>query len=873
MLWLGILVTAWARSFGLRADSDSYGCNLMTARYGCPGNNFGMDLRIRSSCYSPVPAGQPQVIMWWATQPNVTTDWTLRSGEGAAGSDPTTYIPNSRMPIYISAVKSGRFYEGLLMYAVNGNEVKVGDWEVPVDEDPDFITHPGITCSKSVMHATARYKRRVSQFFYLTPPAGTGPITFRVMWKDGQPNPTDKGGFWIPPANLTLAEAGASASYWGVVADGRSCDDYCRVQEAGCENPTGAFSANDLRQIYRVYPCDKAIFSECSAPGPRVIDNASRLCSFLDSNCTGRATPNPSCFAASTAAQPLLCKCGGDPSASPARAVSPQFLWVFMLGLVATWGLRNSQISTLLCLAGLLSMAEAHNWIEGTRGRARDLQASTVLPALPPVHPLKVDVQIYLGQKFQIEWATAHGGKTYFVVMHQSDEPSLSLNTEDALEDYIANAPSGSVHDGAANATDSLWQKFGRNIGNSTTDVGTGKVYRALISSGDPLFLGDRPTVWPKQFLASQGYQYAYNASNIATDRRVSYVSAKYPWIEAVHVYSNIASEVDMIQLTVPARKGAGRYIIHYIWSSYRDIYDIDVHTPPTPGSLVANPYGVFASSANVVYMQFDHCIFEGVQYLDQCWEAPTDAELARIKCTSDPSCKAYALVPIKTLPPWDNYTQLPFYTSADGINPGCNRTELLGKAPPDGMASYTITYFREFDNGAAPPWTIITDPDNIGFYSTCYAKLSPLQYDLAITSLGPTPQVAIPYRFGNKCIPCEDRGMNLTNGPRWRVADYCVDCDKEPANTKRNTNKIPAIATRTPDVAFNTDTNCQNEAKPGPCTQIKWITLGGSAWMYERECYAKVATTAGCSKSGAWLNGSYDTRYVTEWLDRKSVV
>lgn len=67
--------------------------------------------------------------------------------------------------------------------------------------------------------------------------------------------------------------------------------------------------------------------------------------------------------------------------------------------------------------------------------------------------------------------------------MHQSDEPSLSLNTEDALEDYIANAPSGSVHDGAANATDSLWQKFGRNIGNSTTDVGTGKVYRALISS------------------------------------------------------------------------------------------------------------------------------------------------------------------------------------------------------------------------------------------------------------------------------------------------------------------------------------------------------------------------------------------------------
>lgn len=74
-------------------------------------------------------------------------------------------------------------------------------------------------------------------------------------------------------------------------------------------------------------------------------------------------------------------------------------------------------------------------------------------------------------------------GKTYFVVMHQSDEPSLSLNTEAALEDYIANAPAGSLHDGEANTTDSPWQKFGRNIANSTQDVGAGKMYRAMISS------------------------------------------------------------------------------------------------------------------------------------------------------------------------------------------------------------------------------------------------------------------------------------------------------------------------------------------------------------------------------------------------------
>jgi len=492
-LWFSFLVTVWARSFGLRSSSDSYGCDLMTARYGCPGNNFGYDLRIRSGCYSTLTT-QP-VIMWWATAPNITTDWTLRSGQGLVGTDPTSYVPNQRMPIYITAVKSGAYYEGMLMYAVDANEVKVGDWEVPGDADPDFIAHPGITCSKSVMHATARYKHRVTKFSFLTPPAGTGPITFRVMWKDGQPNPTDKGGFWIPPANLTLTEAGSSTPYWGVVADGQSCDSYCRSRNSGCTNPTGAFSTSDINQILRVYPCDSAIFSECSTPGPRVIDNASRLCSFLDNNCTGRATPNPSCFAASTAIQPLLCKCGGAPGeASPAGSIRPQYVWMFALSLLASF--RRSQLSTLLLVAGLLSVGEAHNWIEGSRGRARDLQASTVQPALPPVHPLKIDIQIYKDQPFQIEWATAHGGlffkkptssflagKTYFVVMHQSDESSLSLNTEEALEDYIALAPAGNVHNGAANATDSTWQRFGRNAGNSTQDVGTGKMYRAMISS------------------------------------------------------------------------------------------------------------------------------------------------------------------------------------------------------------------------------------------------------------------------------------------------------------------------------------------------------------------------------------------------------
>jgi hypothetical protein len=183
-------------------------------------------------------------------------------------------------------------------------------------------------------------------------------------------------------------------------------------------------------------------------------------------------------------------------------------------------------------------------------------------------------------------------------------------------------------------------------------------------------------------------------------------------------------------------------------------------------------------------------------------------------------------------------------------------------------LASYTVQYYRSFDDGAAPPWTIITDPDNIGWYSTCNVKLSPLQFDLPVTSLPVAEASAVPYRFGNKCIPCEDRGMNLSNGPRWRTADVCIDCDQEPAAVKRNTNVIPKIASTKTDTSFDTDTNCQNQGKPGPCPNIMWLTLaGGSAWMWEQDCLAKIANTPGCGKHGSWFDGNYDFRFVTDWF------
>lgn len=880
LLFCGLFVLSCARSFGLRESNDGYGCNLMTAQYGCK-SGWGYDLVIRIYCLDKTPPGQPQTIMWWASAPAVTRDFTLRTGEGAVGTDPTHYIPGERMPIYITSVKSGHYYQGLLMYAVDRNENKVGDWEAPVDSNPDYQSHPGTTCSQSVMHASATYKRRVAQFSFITPPKGTGPITFRVMWKDGQPNPTSHGGFWIPPANLTLSEASVSVPVWGVINSSITCAQYCS-NRGGMVCVTKAlgqpWSAADRKQILRSYGCQRALFSECSVSGPRVINSNERLCSFLDvQNCSGtRATAQPTCTTVSSPDTPLLCKCyppGTDPTSdpaplmddpviNPAGQVKPHFAWMFVIGLTSMWSMRNSYVFSALCLFGLFSSAQAHNWIEGARGRAKNMQASTVQPALPPVHPLKIDMQIYMGQEVLIEWATAHGGTNYFVVMSQSDEMYLNLNTVEALEDYIARAPAGSDHDGTANSTSSRHQKFGRNRASAAASVGS--LYSATIASTDMMYLGNRSSVWPFQIGAT--FQYSYASTRIVKDRRLAYTNPDYPWIEAVHKYTNEGSDIDSIRLTIPARKGPGRYIIQYLWLSYRDIYDIDIHAAPTPGAQVANPYGVLANG-DITYMQFDHCIFEGVQYLGQCFEAPTDGVHARNKCNiQGQSCVAYALVPIRTLPPWDDYTQLPFKTDKGLVNPGCNKSDLILRTPEDGLASYTIQYYRSFDNGAAPPWTIITDPENLGWYSTCYVKLSPLQFDLPITSLPVALPSELPYRFGNKCIPCEDRGMNLTNGPRWRTAAACINCDKEPAPKLRNTDLNPVVATRTLNTSFASDWNCHRNPTQPPCANITWITLGGSAFMWEEDCLAKVATTPNCSKYGAWLDGGYDLRFVADW-------
>ena len=75
-------------------------------------------------------------------------------------------------------------YLGLLLYAVDAAERKVGSWELPLEVGGTFWLPPDPACEgKSLMHADAELKGYVEHFAFRAPAAGVGSITFRVLVK------------------------------------------------------------------------------------------------------------------------------------------------------------------------------------------------------------------------------------------------------------------------------------------------------------------------------------------------------------------------------------------------------------------------------------------------------------------------------------------------------------------------------------------------------------------------------------------------------------------------------------------------------------------------------------------------------------------
>ena len=72
-------------------------------------------------------------IMWWVKPPRHNPNYSLRTADGVPADDPTTYVPGQWMDIHIRTLIRGSKYRGLVLYAVDNQEKKVGEWFIYSD--------------------------------------------------------------------------------------------------------------------------------------------------------------------------------------------------------------------------------------------------------------------------------------------------------------------------------------------------------------------------------------------------------------------------------------------------------------------------------------------------------------------------------------------------------------------------------------------------------------------------------------------------------------------------------------------------------------------------------------------------------------------
>ena len=477
--------------------------------------------------------------------PERSTAYTLRTGDGPDPSnDPTTYVPGELMPLYLRVTRkmipgkeeSGTKivanetakYIGLLVYAVASadlNEAKVGGWEVALEGQPIFWTPPDEPgCNgRALMHTDPSRKHVLERFLFRAPPAGTGPITFRALIKQGE---TNKGAFYWPTApasatpaqnpvagrpngDLMLYESGSPPPRpWSYRGDkGQTCTEVCAAHGLTCD--AAALEATDTagaldEAVVHAFLCEPPIFRTCTDTAPRMSGLGDGLCWYRDASCPAREAPAcdavPSddfesdlrlcpCTAASgrrleaepKAAEPTANQAheappnptkaasdapcddsddadaakapppghgaGGNPSRcpqmraafsrralhteqprSPPMAVALRFARRLAMPLGAASVLlagllllrrrdgrqrANGAWAAVTLLAGAPGVAP-HNWVR-TCGSRNNMAAST--GPLNPRGPGEQypHIQVNAGQRFVLEWATGHGGSTYWV--------------------------------------------------------------------------------------------------------------------------------------------------------------------------------------------------------------------------------------------------------------------------------------------------------------------------------------------------------------------------------------------------------------------------------------------------------------------------
>jgi hypothetical protein len=387
--------------------------------------------------------------MNWATKTTFSNCYHVIAGEEA--SPATHYIPDEYIQVHVRVTCYKMNYRGLLLYVVNSNNKKVGAWDIPLNEPPLFsqpwLNVPTHECAGSVMHSSAEWKPYHAVLYFKAPSAGSGPLTFRSLFKYGNANTGD---FFRPITDIVLQEGTPvkSSLNWIQSQAGQSCNQACGTKACIDSQLTALNSASTLMaKITPKYPCQLPLLSGCGADGA-TFDPVNEYCYYVDSTCaTQNRAPSTVTCDTNTAGVVRFCPCDNATAStysesqpedmSPASNNAPGILTVLLVIPLLFSGLNQRVFFGVLVVCSLVF---GHNWVNSV---SRSPAASTYRPCKPPLTDLP-HAQVGPNQAFQIEWMQGHGDYAYFVTIHSKNADKLKLHTTAMLNDYIALAPNGS---------------------------------------------------------------------------------------------------------------------------------------------------------------------------------------------------------------------------------------------------------------------------------------------------------------------------------------------------------------------------------------------------------------------------------------------
>eukprot|EP01129_Flabellula_baltica_P013277 TRINITY_DN6131_c0_g1_i1.p1 TRINITY_DN6131_c0_g1~~TRINITY_DN6131_c0_g1_i1.p1 ORF type:complete len:1020 (+),score=191.04 TRINITY_DN6131_c0_g1_i1:8-3067(+) len=809
-----------------------YDCDVYSEAWGCnPSDWTGGN---RKMCE---PDSGPTRIMSWVASPQRTNAFRLFVGEHESESQSNLqYTPDQFFRVGIVQTDYDMRWRGLMLYAVDSSGAKVGEWMVP-SENPIKYHTPIASCGENVvLHAGALVKQG-RQFFFFRAPAGTGKITFHALVKEGDAN---VGSFYWPnlQGDISVDEGSVSgATSWEKTGLGQSCSEYCQSKSQYCDSASFGeiTSAQDLEPISSKYGCKLPYLNSCEGFGAFTDD--SNFCYYpqSQSQCDLQKRPYYTTRCDAKASDVYrFCRCSTDSGANKdatdytrssgnpydtnpvtttaVETTEDEFLnstssqssilsvnLSILLAACFSMFTKNSKVFVVALLGlYLIGSADAHNWLNSP---SRSLIASTTKPC--PVRPAgaKPHAQVGPGQFWQVEWMQGHPDQppSYFVLVKAEDQDKLTKHTTALLEKYISDALAAGVSN---TASQDIYQRL-HWTRDTYDNAANGNRYANVISSGSMML--EKPAAFTER-VNQRETLWQYKSSDISEDIRIEYNHPEYDWIISVHRFPHNYDEpgrFDTARFSIPGND-YGEYILHWLWAGYYDCVDVSYID-----QQVENIYGLDDPNEPTTFSRIDHCYFpgivsDGIYNPSGPWGYKRVLQNDPVQCLegcriNGDECQHVQVIPRHlpdlVKPQWaqkhgifqtmynERYNMT--RTSWEGDGSFVPTLEILDELYPgeDELICYDLS--PRSRTQTEDVYILSDDPEDPVFYSTCYVMNNKKVF-VGYETVESAPQ-SVEWRYGEYCISCEDHTKISSSdylAPFWKIADTCVNCDREPAVT-----------------------------------------------------------------------------------------